>query len=431
VLLLAALLIVQTKAAVEERLTLDNGLEVVLKPVDGPEVAAVVVAYRAGVAHEPAERHGIAHLVEHLVVRGATASFKAGEAEKAQIAAGPFGQQFMDANAETLHDFTYLYSVCRADKLEQALKIEGERMRGCLFTQELLDAERARALEEVATVAKSAPAQAYNRALALTYSTSRYRLPKVGSEGPMKAATLDDARAFYDAWYRPNNAALIVYGAVEPKKAKEWIATHFGGHAKAVLPAVEAPEEPDEKGERAEFTGSPRQVMVTWLSPENGTKEKAAIMVAVYRLLRARGAIHDLSQQAFFFDDPYLRGRSMITLSAVLKEKSDPAEAATAAQAWIDGFTLDEASLDEARTNLRNDLTSNDTFQVSLIPKREEKKIAQALAQIAINRARVEVAGAGRAADLLKAADALTVAEVMAAVKSRLSKERANVVIVK
>ena len=425
--LFALLLLLQNQAPAEERFTLDNGLEVVLKPI----AAAAVIAYRAGVLHEPAERHGLAHLVEHLVFRGATKSFKAGEAEKAQIAAGPFGQPFLDANAETLHDFTYFYGICLPDKLEQALKIEGERMRTCEFTKELLDAERERALKEVATVAQSVPATAYNRALAMTYAKARYRLPKVGSAASMKAATVDEAKGFYDAWYRPNNAVLIVYGKFESTKVKEWIAAEFGAHAKAGLPDVDLPEEADEKGERAELEGAPRQVMLTWQAPGNGTREKAAILVAVYRLLRVRGAIHDQSTQASLYDDPFVRGRSMVTISAVLKDGADPAEAAIAAQGWIDGFTLDARTLDEARSNLRNNISGNDAFQLGFIPKREEKKYAQALGQVAINRARTEVAGAGRIAELMKNAEALTVDDVTSTVKKWLSKERANVVIVK
>ncbi len=417
--------------AVEERFTLENGLEVILKPADRLDLAACLIGYRAGVVNEPPERHGLAHLVEHLVFRAATTSFKAGEAEKAQTAAGPFGKPFIDANAETLHDFTYYYSICAPEKLEQALQIEAERMRTCEFTKELLDAERVRALEEVAATFKNPAAVAYHTALDLTYAKLRYRLPKVGGAESMKAATLDEARAFYETWYRPNNAVLIIYGKFNAANVKDAIKEHFGPYSKAELPKVEMPDEPERKGQRAVVKGDVKQLMMTWLAAPNGTKEKAAIMAAICHLLRSRGKIHEHGRDVFLFEEVFNRGRSMTVLSAALTVDADPDAAADAVQEWLDAFTIDEKKLDAARTSLRNEFSGNDVFPLGFIPKEKKERYASSLVQIAINRMRAESAGHGRIEELLKLVDALTVDDVTAAVKKHFSKGRANIVIVR
>jgi predicted Zn-dependent peptidase len=333
----------------------------------------------------------------------------------------------MDANAETLPEFVYFYSVCKPDKVEQAIAIEAERMRTCVFEAAVLRLEREKALAEVANVGANPAAQAWAKLQSLAYPKSREGLPKVGSEEPMKAATLEEAKAFYDAWYRPNNAVLVVYGAVDIAKAKEAIAAKFGVIKKAELPKVERGA--GEGGGRAEVKGEPRQVLVGWTSAPAGTKEKAALLVATYVLRVQRGDVHKKAKQVMFWDDPFVAGRSLVTFVAAPNDGVEPDDVAAAAQAWVDGLVLDAKKLDAAKANLRNDLAGNDAFQLGFVNRKDEKKYGQVLAQVAINRVRREIGGG--LGDVPKHAEALEVEDVKAAVAKYLAKEKAAVVIVR
>lgn len=432
-LVVIALLLAAQQAPAEERVVLDNGLVVVAKRAAHQDLVAVVLSYRAGVLREPADRHGLSHLVEHLVVRGATTSWKQGEAEKAQIEAGPFHRAFMDANAETLHDFVYFYSVCPSARLDQALRIEAERMRSCTFTRELLDVERGRALDEVKSVAASPMAAAWNESQRLAYRALAYGRPKVGSAEGMKAVTVEEAKAFYDAWYRPNNATLLIYGNVDPAEAIAAARERFGGLEKADLPAIEQPKESGGTGARSTIDGEPRQVLMSWPSPFPDAADRPALVVGIYALLGRRGAIHGLTSQVFLFDDVFRAGRSTVTLSTLLKPDADPAAVEKAAHDWIAGLAakdLEPKALEQARLRLKNDFGGNDTFQLGFVPKKDVERYAQALVQVAINRARREAVPEGRIEALLEASAEVSAEDVRKAVATWLAPERANVVIV-
>jgi hypothetical protein len=224
--------------ALQETFRLENGLEVVLARVEGHGIAAVGLAYRAGVLGEPEGRCGISHLLEHLFLMGATPSFPRPFETLAEE--GPLGSPFMDVNAETMWSATYYYALRPAGRVEEALAIFAEKMAGPALAQETLDRERPRALEEVRNVEAMLKTQPAMRAQLEAFA----RYPKAGIEAHLTALTLDHLEAYRATHYRPDRAILAVVGEIDVARTRERVRELFGPvKAKEARPLAEGAKE--------------------------------------------------------------------------------------------------------------------------------------------------------------------------------------------
>ena len=269
--------------ASEERFELANGLTVVLKDVRHMDVIVTGIAYRAGVVDEPEGKQGLAHIVEHLVIRGAIPSYPRYEAENKFLDDGVINKPHQDSNAETLHDLTYFYSIQPDENLEVQLKIESERMRKVKFDQTLLDGERPKVLNEIKNVTNNPSGRAYNRLLEMTFSKAGYRHPKAGIDKSVRAITLEDAEKFYRTYYRPDRAVLVVYGKL-PKNAKDLVKKYFSPILKPGDKVPEPMKEPHEAKGGREIVDLPKnvlpQIMITYKSAEPDTHDKAVVLAS-------------------------------------------------------------------------------------------------------------------------------------------------------
>src|SRR5678816_2149727 len=190
-----------------ERFKLANGLEVAFLQIDTAPVVSVQLWYHAGSKDEPRDRRGSAHMFEHMMFKG-TQHVRA-EAH-AQFVNGIGGY----VNAQTDEDATHYINTLPSDYLDFAVQLEAERMRNLLFRKEMIDTEREVVKEEIRQQENSPIAKGFLRFLEIAFTKHPYAWTAGGNLQALDATTPEDLKKFYDAYYQPNNALLVVAGKV-------------------------------------------------------------------------------------------------------------------------------------------------------------------------------------------------------------------------
>lgn len=229
-----------------QRVTLENGLRVVLSPQPGAARVAVTVSYGVGSRHEERGRTGFAHLFEHMMFQGSANVEKGGHA---RLIMGRGG----NANAGTAADVTQYYITMPAAELPLALWLEADRMKSLDVSEEKFENQRQVVMEEVRGGHNYAYSAAYRRLEALVFQEYwPYGHPTGGSLEDLEAAKFPWVKAFHDAHYGPNNAVLAVVGGFDPGEALGLIRRYFGGIAAIPQPKAVDPPMPEQKATRAE-----------------------------------------------------------------------------------------------------------------------------------------------------------------------------------
>jgi len=212
---------------------LENGLQIVV--VENPRAPVVthMVWYRVGAMDEPAGQSGIAHFLEHLMFKG-TDTRVAGEFS--DIVARNGGRD----NAFTSQDYTaYFQSVAR-DRLELVMSLEADRMVNLNIDQSHFEPERNVVLEERSQRTDSEPSSIlWEQTAAALYRNHPYGVPIIGWRHEIESLSVEDAVSFYDRFYAPNNAILIVSGDTTLEEVVALAETYYGP-----IPASELPERP-------------------------------------------------------------------------------------------------------------------------------------------------------------------------------------------
>jgi len=205
-----------------ETAELSNGMEVIVVTKRRAPVVTHMVWYKVGSIDEPQGLSGIAHFLEHLMFKG-TESIPAGEFSK--IVSRNGGQD----NAFTSYDYTGYFQSIAADRLELVMRLEADRMRNLVLDPAEIETERAVVLEERRTRTDNSPAaRLREQASAAFYMNHPYRRPIIGWEHEIKAITPDDLQAFYDRWYGPDNAILVVVGDVSMDEVLPLAEKYYG-----------------------------------------------------------------------------------------------------------------------------------------------------------------------------------------------------------
>ncbi len=234
-----------------EKHTLDNGLDVILHEDHRCPIAAVNLWYHVGSKNEQPGRTGLAHLFEHLMFEG-SAHHDSGFFE-------PLQQAGAALNGSTNCDRTNYWEVVPTPALELALWLESDRMGHLLpaLTQEKFDNQRDVVINERRQRYENRPYGLVSMALmaALFPPGHPYHWTTIGETADLEAATLDDARAFFERYYLPGNASLTVAGDVDPDATLALIRQYFeplpgGAPASAVPPAPPRESFDDEHGRR-------------------------------------------------------------------------------------------------------------------------------------------------------------------------------------
>ena len=225
-------------------LNLPNGLKVLILEEYSFPVVSCFMWYRVGARNEIPGTTGLSHLVEHLLF-GNVGIFKKGEIGSAIIRNGGH------FNGYTADDFTTFFETLPPSKLDLALKIESERMRKAKFTQADVDSELSNISAEFERKNKDPLEVLSQEVRSQAYQEHPYHHPTMGWLNDVKNLSVNDASAFYNRYFWPNNATLVIVGDVKASNAVNEVKKYFGNIAKSPdMPATVVPQEPEPKGER-------------------------------------------------------------------------------------------------------------------------------------------------------------------------------------
>ncbi len=215
------------------RVTLPNGLRVIIVPDPLAPVATTVMNYMVGSDEAPAGFPGTAHAQEHMMFRG---NPNLSADQLAAIAAAMGG----DFNADTQQTVTQYFFTVPSEDLDVALHIEALRMKGTLDTDALWDKERGAIEQEVAQDLSNPTYVFYTKLLDAMFHGTVYDHDALGTRPSFDKTTGAMLHEFYDKWYGPNNAVLIIAGNVDSKKALDEIKSLFGD-----IPSKKIPPRPE------------------------------------------------------------------------------------------------------------------------------------------------------------------------------------------
>lgn len=215
-----------------EEYNLDNGMHVILHQDNSAPVVTVGVMYHVGSKDEVAGKTGMAHFYEHLLFTG-TKNIERGKWSEIQSSRGGSG------NANTSWDRTYYYETLPSNELKLALWMESERLLHPIVDQKAVDTQNEVVKEEKRQRMDNAPYGKiqYGMIYKHIFDKHNYGRPLIGFIEDLDNAELSEFKAFYDKWYMPNNAVLVVAGDFEKSETKDLIKNYFG-----TIPARTAPE---------------------------------------------------------------------------------------------------------------------------------------------------------------------------------------------
>lgn len=214
----------QAKASVfnPETFMLKNGMQVVLIPNNRVPVVNHMVWYKVGSADEPIGKSGIAHFFEHLMFKGTD---KRAPGEFSKIVAKNGGRE----NAFTSYDYTGYYQTVAKDRLALMMELEADRMTHLTLTKEIIEPERQVILEERRQRTDNDPgAQLREQIDTALFMNHPYRIPVIGWAHEIEALSLDDLRTFYEKWYAPNNAVLVIEGDITLEELRPLAEKYYG-----------------------------------------------------------------------------------------------------------------------------------------------------------------------------------------------------------
>jgi zinc protease len=214
------------------RATLENGLRVVIVPNSLAPVATTVVNYLVGANETPAGFPGMAHAEEHMMFRGSPGL----SADELAAVTAAMGGSF---NANTQQTVTQYHFTVPSEDLDVALHIESLRMSGILDTEELWQKERGAIEQEVAQDLSNPEYIMFTRLLSALFNGTVYAHDALGTRQSFEQTTAGMLKNFYDSWYAPNNAILVVVGDLDPAAVLKRVKELFGP-----IPARKVPTHP-------------------------------------------------------------------------------------------------------------------------------------------------------------------------------------------
>lgn len=223
---------------------LPNGLKVLVRQDKRAPIAVLQVWYRVGTSYEHGGITGLSHVLEHLMFKG-TKGRASGEFENILAENGAKN------NAFTSQDYTAYYEVIAKDRLEVAMDLEADRMRNLVLDEkeflkeiEVVKEERRWRTDDKPT---SLMREQFN---AIAFLNSQRRSPVIGWMVDLETMKLEDLKKWYEMWYAPNNATVVVVGDVEPNAVFAMVEKYFGAFKKSELPEVKLQTEVKQEGLR-------------------------------------------------------------------------------------------------------------------------------------------------------------------------------------
>lgn len=248
---------------VHER-TLGNGMKIIVMEDHRAPTVASMVWFKAGSMDELTGSTGVAHVLEHMMFKG-TKNNPSDTFSRTIAAAG--GRE----NAFTNRDYTAYFQQLHKSKLPIALKLEADRMVNLNLSAEEFTKEIKVVMEERRMRTDDQPrATLYEQMMSVAYMSSPYQWPIIGWMNDLENMTVDDARAWYQKWYAPNNATLIVVGDVSAQEVFDLAEQNFGPLPARELPKRKPQLEPNQRGMKRVMVKAPAElpyVLMGWHVP--------------------------------------------------------------------------------------------------------------------------------------------------------------------
>ena len=239
--------------------TLDNGLRVLLIEDHRSPIVSFQMWYRVGSRNEARGATGIAHFLEHMMFKG-TPTY--GPRQFAQLVEQNGGQD----NAFTSQDVTSYYVNIASDKIDLVIDLEADRMHNLLLDAREINSEREVVIEERRTRTEDDPGGFLGEEVSsIAFKAHPYQSPIIGWMEDLKRITPEEIRAFYKAYYVPNNATLVAVGDFKAPEVMAKITTRFGKIPKGAVPPPVLAVEPPQNGERRVLVKKEAQLPIVYL----------------------------------------------------------------------------------------------------------------------------------------------------------------------
>lgn len=332
--------------------TLKNGLRVVLFPDASKPVATVNIVYNVGSAHENYGETGMAHLLEHMLFKGTP---------RHPDIPGEMKRRGIEKNASTWYDRTNYFGSFPAndDTLDWVLGMEADRMVNSYVAKKDLDSEMTVVRNEMEEGENNPYGILNERTLSTAFLWHNYGNDTIGARSDVENVPIERLQAFYKAWYRPDNATLVVAGKFDANATLAKIDRHFGAIAKpkTPLPAFYTVE-PTQDGERSvtvRRSGDIRIVNLTYRIPGKAHPDTAALQVLVNLLSHEpSGRLHKALVETKLAAGAYagyfgLRDGSTSTFSLHAPKDADIAKAEAELLRIAEGFASSPITDEEVR----------------------------------------------------------------------------------
>ena len=398
--------------------TLDNGMEIITVEDFSSPIVEVQLWYQVGSKDEQPDRQGYAHMFEHMMFFGTD---RIGQEEHFNFIRKVGGR----TNAYTSFDQTVYVQTLPARELELALWLEAERMAFLRINQENVDTER-RVIEEELRMGENRPyGGVFKRIVDAVFTEHPYRWTPIGNLAHLRATSVSDLRAFWNRYYLPNNATLIVVGAVEHAEAQALAQRYFGWIPAGPKPPRVDIDEPQPSSARTvvlDAENAPAgRVMQLWRTVPIGHPDERALDVLSEilgtgkssRIYRRVVADEQLAVEAGSWTY-HLQQEGLFAMYATLPQDSEKYETTLAALSdqleaiRTDGVSADE--LEKARNQLLRHVV---TATLSVESKAR-----------LIGTAAVTAGDLSRVDRLLDAIRAVTAEDVQRVARQRLGKDR-------
>jgi len=232
---------------------LENGMKIIVKEDHRAPTAAHMVWYRIGSMDELNGTTGVAHALEHMMFKGTT-SLKPGEFSSRVAALG--GRE----NAFTSKDYTGYYQQIEKSRLEAVMALEADRMANLVFDKDEFSREIKVVMEERRLRTEDqASARVYEALNAAAFVAHPYHHPIVGWMDDLEHMTVEDAKAWHDRFYAPNNATMVVTGDVDAQQVRTLAEKYFGKITPKSIPVTRPQSEPLQQGVRRIIVKAPAE----------------------------------------------------------------------------------------------------------------------------------------------------------------------------
>lgn len=235
------------------RAKLDNGLEILIIPDRRAPVVTHMLWYRNGSSDDPVGKSGIAHFLEHLMFKG-TEKYPHGTFDQAIAAVG--GWQ----NAFTSNDYTAYIQRVAPQHLATMMEMEADRMTGLMLQDDVVASERNVVIEERRMHVEADPSSLMFESMsAALFTRHPYGIPIIGFMHEIEGLEREDALSFYQHFYTPNNAAVVIAGDIDPDEAIALVKKIYGAIAPSKnAPSRFRPQEPVNKASRHVSLSDPK-----------------------------------------------------------------------------------------------------------------------------------------------------------------------------